>query len=164
MPAAAHNAFLIPENPLQDAIFKRNKPMVYARADIETPPAKTKPEVDADVLASIDPAWLDDAFVYVHCHVPGHWGDMLIRIWRTTYLADQQSEAKANLLHAVNITYAPLWTQVPPRGRYSFVLIFSALPKSCLVFDLIEDIPQPGGFHIKNIARNSSDVYHITLA
>jgi len=138
--------------------------MVYRRADTELPPVKIQPKIDAEVLASIEAEWLEDAFVYVHCHVPNHWRNMLIRIWRTTYLADQHSGTRTGLLHAINITYAPVWTEVPEQGRYSFLLIFSALPKSCTLFDLIEDIPQSGGFFFKDIARNSSDVYHLTLA
>jgi hypothetical protein len=31
------------------------------------------------------------------------------------------------------------------------------------VFDLVEEIPQPGGFVIKNIRRNETDVYHIDI-
>jgi hypothetical protein len=52
---------------------------------------------------------------------------------------------------------------IPDKGTYSFLLIFSALPKACILFDLIEDIPQPGGFLVKGIKRNKTDVYRITL-
>jgi hypothetical protein len=37
------------------------------------------------------------------------------------------------------------------------------LPKKCTVFDLIEEIPEPGGFYIPNIQRNNSDVYHLEI-
>jgi hypothetical protein len=52
---------------------------------------------------------------------------------------------------------------VPDRGTYTFLLIFAALPKSCTQFDLVEDIPEEGGFLVRNIARNKSDVYRINL-
>lgn len=140
-------------------------PVIFTKGSTETtpPPVKTTPKVDVDVLAAIETEWLEDAFIYVHCHVPDHWKDMLIRIWRTTFLIDQQSPARAALLHAINITYAPLWTQVPRNGRYSFLLIFEMLPKTCSIFDLMEEIPQPGGFQIHSIVRNQTDVYHVTL-
>lgn len=129
----------------------------------DLPPVKTTRKIDVDVLAAIETDWLEDAFIYVHCHVPEQWREMLIRIWRTTFLTDQHSPAKASLLHAINISYAPVWTQVPPTGSYTFLLIFEMLPKTCSVFDLVEEIPQPGGFHIPDITRNQTDVYHITL-
>jgi hypothetical protein len=31
------------------------------------------------------------------------------------------------------------------------------------MFDMIEEISQPGGFHIKSIKRNETDVYHIDI-
>jgi hypothetical protein len=88
---------------------------------------------------------------------------MLIRIWKSTFLVDKDSMARSQLVHAENISIAPQWTQIPDGVTYNFLLIFSALPKSCRTFDLVEDIPQPGGFHVANIARNDTDVYHIDL-
>ncbi len=119
--------------------------------------------VGADALASIDPDILEDSFVYVHCSFPIPSPDILIRIWKTTFLKDCHSSGQSQLIHAENISYAPQWTAIPESGTYSFLLIFSSLPKSCTLFDLIEQIPQPGGFSVKNIARNNSDVYRITL-
>jgi hypothetical protein len=136
---------------------------VSRSTETDLPPVKTTPKVDVDVLAAIDTEWLEDAFIYVHCHVPDQWKDMLIRIWRTTFLIDPEGTARASLLHAINITYTPLWTHVPRHGKYTFLLIFEMLPKSCRAFDLVEEIPQPGGFHVPGIVRNQSDVYHITL-
>ena len=119
--------------------------------------------IGVDALAAIDPEILEDSYVYVHCEFPIPSPGFLIRIWKTTVLQDCHSSARSSLIHAENISYAPQWTQVPDRGTYTFLLIFSSLPKSCTLFDLIEDIPQPGGFLVKNIARNKTDVYRITL-
>jgi hypothetical protein len=58
---------------------------------------------------------------------------------------------------------APVWTRIPDKATYSFLLVFEGLPKSVKQFDLIEDIPQAGGFEVRNITRNDSDVYHIDL-
>ena len=127
-------------------------------------PAVTKPGVDAEVLTNIDASTLDDAFVYVHCYFQNKWENMLIRIWKTTFLVDSLSGTRSKLVHAENISMAPVWTQIPDGGEYSFLLIFSGLPESCKQFDLVEDIPEPGGFFIQNISRNETDVYHISVS
>jgi hypothetical protein len=88
---------------------------------------------------------------------------MLIRIWKTTFLVDKGSGSRSRLVHAENISFAPVWTEIPDGGTYSFLLIFSGLPKSCQQFDLLEDIPQSGGFFIPDISRNQTDVYHIDI-
>jgi hypothetical protein len=132
-------------------------------APVHEPPVKTKPAVDIDTLHAIDTDMLEDSFVYVHCYFRNTYKDMLIRIWRTTYLVDRTSGSRSKLVHAENISFAPVWTQIPDGKTYSFLLIFSALPKSCQLFDMIEDIPQAGGFFIENISRNQTDVYHIDL-
>jgi hypothetical protein len=132
-------------------------------------PAKTvelpvvKPAIETDVLTSIDPKTLEDSHVYVHCYVDDPEDEMLIRIWKTTFLIDRASGAKAGLIHAENITIAPLWTMIPGGSPYRFLLIFSSLPKSCSQFDFVEEISQPGGFFFTNISRNERDVYHITI-
>ena len=130
---------------------------------VKEAPAKVQPGVDVETLTSIDPSVLEDSYVYVHCYFPNKAKDMLIRIWSSTYLIDKSSGNRSKLVHAENISFAPVWTQIPDGADYSFLLIFSALPKSCQQFDLLEDIPQPGGFFIENISRNQTDVYHVNL-
>jgi hypothetical protein len=129
----------------------------------QEPPVKTKPDVDQEVLTSIDPLSLEDSFVYVHCYFNNTSDDMLIRIWRSTFLIDRASGSRSQLIHAENISFAPMWTMIPKKGEFSFLLIFSALPKDCTVFDLLEDIPQTGGFFIQGIQRNQLDVYHVDI-
>ncbi len=126
------------------------------------PPA-LKPLVDTDVLTSIDPKTLEDSHVYVHCYVDALPEEILIRIWKTTFLVDRSSGAKAELMHAENVSIAPLWTMIPGGSPFRFLLIFSSLPKSCTQFDFVEEISQPGGFFFTDIARNQRDVYHITI-
>jgi len=126
-------------------------------------PVRTRPAVEAEILTSIDPEALDDSHVYVHCHVGNLAEGMLIRIWRTTFLIDRSQGSKSGLIHAENISFAPEWTMIPGKGAYTFLLIFSALAKSCSVFDLVEEIPQPGGFLVKNIRRNETDIYHVDI-
>lgn len=130
---------------------------------IQDPPVKVKPAVEDSVLASIQPSVLEDSYVYVHCSFDNSWKDALIRIWRTTFLVDHSSGAKSSLVHAENISIAPLWTIIPDKCIHNFILVFSALPKSCTKFDLIEEIPQPGGFVVRDIQRNPRDVYRVTI-
>lgn len=126
-------------------------------------PSKIKPQVDIETLTGIDASVLEDSYVYVHCYFHNTFKDMLIRIWKTTYLVDKGSGSQSKLIHAENISFAPVWTQIPDGRMYTFLLIFSALPKRCISFDLLEDIPQAGGFFIPGIMRNQTDVYHIDI-
>ncbi|MDZ4714713.1 MAG: hypothetical protein SH819_04515 [Cytophagales bacterium] len=129
----------------------------------EEPPVKARPSVDLDVLAAIHPELFDDSHIYVHCHIRNQWQDMLIRIWRATFLLDRESGSRSTLVHAENITYAPVWTLVPDGKSYSFLLIFGALPKTCTLFDLVEETAGSGGFYVSSIPRNERDVYHVNL-
>lgn len=105
-----------------------------------------------------------EAQVIVHiAFTASQQGAELIRIWKSTFLIDQHSSHKSELLHAENITLYPVWLEIPAGKKWVFTLYFSALPKSCTQFDLIEDIPQSGGFHFPNIRRNKSDVYRLKL-
>ena len=130
---------------------------------INEPPVKAKPSVDTDLLFALHPELLSDSYVYVHCHVRHAAMEMLVRIWRTTFLIDRQFSSRSGLIHAENITFAPVWTIVPQNIDYTFLLIFNGLPQSCTVFDLVEEIAQSGGFYVPDIVRNESDVYHIDL-
>jgi hypothetical protein len=149
--------------PLQ-AVIQFICPMLLIKAaKVVEPPVKVKPLVDVEVLTSISPAALEDSFVYVHCYYDNPHHDMLIRVWSTTFLIDKGSGTRSRLLHAENITFAPVWTQIPDGVQYSFLLIFEGLPKSCQQFDLVEEIPQPGGFEVRSVPRNESDVYHLDI-
>jgi len=134
-----------------------------SKTTIKELPVKTEPAVDVEILSSIDTEAMDDSHVYVHCHVSNPEEGMLVRIWRTTFLVDRASGVKSELVHAENISYAPQWTMIPGNVRYSFLLIFSSLSKACSQFDLVEEIPQPGGFLVTDIRRNETDIYHIDV-
>ncbi len=132
-------------------------------AGIPEPPVKAKPSVDMDVLALVHPELMNDSYVYVNCHFNNRWQDMLVRIWRTTFLIDRGSLARSQLIHAENISYATQWTLIPDNQPFSFLLIFAGLPKSCQRFDMLEEIAEAGGFFIKDILRNERDVYHVDI-
>lgn len=106
---------------------------------------------------------LEASHVYVHCYFNNTVKDMLIRIWKTTFLVDKNSSHRSKLVHVENISFAPQWTVIPENKLFQFLLIFDALPKGCEMFDLLEDIPQPGGFYVANIMRNKKDVYHVYI-
>lgn len=101
--------------------------------------------------------------VIVHCSIYAvDLGDAA-RIWRSTYLVDRNSGKKYKLLFAEGISFAPAWTLIPFNKPLEFTLIFKGLPKSCKVFDLVEIIPEEGGFEVVNITRNTTDVYFVTI-
>jgi hypothetical protein len=114
-------------------------------------------------MTETQPDVLQESHVYVHCYFNNTFKDMLIRIWRSTFLVDNSSGHRSPLIHIENISYAPEWTLIPDNRVFHFLLIFNALPRSCTSFDLLEDIPQSGGFHIESISRNNSDVYHVDV-
>ena len=104
-----------------------------------------------------------EAQVIVHCmYYPGYY-ESKIRIWQSTYLLDRHSGHRSPLLHAEHIAVYPNWTDVPVGQPYRFTLVFAGLPKSCVLFDLIEDIPHMGGFEVLYIRRNSSDIYQVEV-
>lgn len=86
--------------------------------------------------------------------------DILIRIWPTTFLI-QEDGSRRKLLFTEGIALFPYW--LPVHLPYTFTLIFEGLDPACKTFDLLEEIPQPGGFQVNGIARNSTDVYHVRL-
>ncbi len=104
----------------------------------------------------------EEGTVIVHCSYTALL-DEGIRIWNSTVLVDRQSGSRSRLLHAENIPVAPVWMQIWAGTTARFTLIFAPLPKTCELFDLFEDIPLPGAFHIRDIRRNKSDVYRVTI-
>ena len=86
-----------------------------------------------------------------------------IRIWSSSYLEDQETGSKSQLLHALNITCAPSWELVMGGTTKRFILIFSSLPKTCQIFHFIEEVPDSYGFEIYGIKRNTSDVYNVSI-
>lgn len=92
------------------------------------------------------------------------YGESRIRIWPTTYLYDQHSSHRSEMVHAEKITMYPEWQVCKPGNNY-FSLIFSGLPDDCKIFDFIELCDnQSGAFQVKNIKRNSDDVYFLMMA
>ena len=95
----------------------------------------------------------------IHC---SYHPETAVRIWPSTFLIEKESGRRAKLITAYNISFAPEWTFGSTTN--TFTLIFEGLSKTCKLFDLMEIIPLPDPFVVKNIARNKSDVYRIQIA
>lgn len=115
--------------------------------------------METEELTEVKTFECEERQTIVHCSCPGDEGD-LYRIWPSTYLIEHGSNRRAKLITAFNISFAPLWTVNDGKG---FTLIFEGLSKGCRSFDLMEIIPESGGFEAFNIARNHMDVYHVSF-
>lgn len=149
---------------MKNRVIFSPKGIVAKSPAIAEPPVKIKPAIDMQVLAALDEELQDNSYVYVHCYLDNPGTDLLIRVWKTTYLVDSSTGTRSKLVHAENVSFAPMWTMVPDGVNFNFLLIFSALPKSSTGFDLVEDVPTSGGFFVPGIQRNMTDVYHINMS
>ncbi|MCX6250187.1 MAG: hypothetical protein NTX61_05485 [Bacteroidetes bacterium] len=127
-----------------------------------TPDIRPFIELDEKIKAELLNQVEEQGTVIVHCSFSAPI-DISIRIWNSTFLVDRVSGSKSQLLHALNISYAPHWELVKAGTTKRFILIFSSLPKTCEVFDFIEEVPDSFGFEIYGIKRNSSDVYNVSI-
>ena len=127
-------------------------------------PAKPKTKVDVAIKYDVQQIIDEERQVTVHCkYDAGNEGDG-IRIWKSTFLYARDSSHKSSLIHTLKISIYPSWTFIEPGKSFYFTLIFSGLPSSCKSFDLIENIPEPGGFFVENISRNDLDVYNVDIS
>ncbi len=142
--------------------FSFPKYNIETEEHVETTTAAPAVKLDVKLKNEILRQVREEGTVIVHCSYTSlmEGGN---RIWTTTVLIDLQSGSRSRMLHAENITFAPVWMDLPVGDTAKFTLIFAPLPKTCERFDLYEDIPQSGRFHVKNIKRNKSDVYHVVI-
>ena len=115
-----------------------------------------KPLLENQVLSEI----FDEKCTIVHCRYFNE-EESMHRIWPTTYLI-QENKIRKKLIQAYNITLYPEW-MITPRGKVVFTLLFEGLDDDCVLFDLLEDIPDSGAFYCSAIKRNSSDVYIVDV-
>lgn len=135
-----------------------------ANFDVIMPPG-VKPDIQIDPATSLQllSSVSEESQVILHCYYTGAFVEDNIRIWKSTFLFPHECHQKSQLITVHNITLYPQWMTVLQGETIVFTLVFSALPRECKVFDMIESIPEPGGFEVKNIQRNKIDVYHIRL-
>ncbi|MHA6696211.1 hypothetical protein [Chryseobacterium sp. A321] len=127
-------------------------------------PSIEKPFLERDLLESLSRSIQQEKQVILHVRYANTaFFGSLIRIWKSSYLVEHDTGNRSELIHAENISFYPVWTEIPPFVHYEFTLVFSGLSKECNKFDFLELIPQSGGFEIPNIKRNKSDVYRVEL-
>jgi len=145
----------------RDKRLESNQPL----QEVSEIPTKKETTIEITFLKSKKPLEKikEESQVTIHFKYTGSmWGNK-IRIWKSTFLHAKGSSHRSSLVHVENISVHPTWTHVSAGETINFTLIFSGLPKDCEYFDLIEDIPEPGGFIVNDIKRNNSDVYHFTM-
>lgn len=116
------------------------------------------PEIITQEATAVETMVAEENQTIVHCICAA---DAAYRIWPTTFLTEHGTGRRAKLITAFNITFYPYWTL--KNAGQKFTLIFEGLSRNCVMFDLKEEIPQEGGFEVKSIARNNSDVYTVTI-
>ena len=94
----------------------------------------------------------------VHCT---YNPEAAVRVWPSTFLIEKEGGRRVKLITAFNISFAPEWTF--GNTNNCFTLVFEGLSKGCSCFDLVEDIPLPDPFVVKNINRNKTDVYNVNI-
>ena len=114
--------------------------------DVDTTPVRVKRRQDHE----------EEGQVTIHMRTRLGGG---VRIWPSVRLRCRSTGMESKFLHAVGLSPFPTWTRVEPGG--AFTLLFEALPSDCQSFDLVEEIPQPGGLVVRDIARNGKDVYRL---
>lgn len=114
---------------------------------------ETKVETEVKTLES------NERQTVIHC---SYDPEAAVRIWPSTFLIEKESGRRVKLVTAFNISFAPEWTF--GNQNNSFTLVFEGLSKECSMFDLVEIIPLPDPFEVRNIARNQTDVYNIRIA
>lgn len=115
---------------------------------------KKKPKIALDPAHRVN----EEKQVMVRSWFPYNTG---ARIWPTTYLVCNQTGKRAKLIYTENVGKYPQWKWL--RANERFLMVFEALPDKCTSFDLYEDIPESGEFHIKGIAKNKTGVYDVPM-
>lgn len=133
--------------------------------EIEFPKIDTEPKIEIEEKLAADAKEYTEVErqVIVHAKVAIGNSVMGVRIWASTFLIPHGSDRKSKLLNTENISIYPQWMTVGFKPYHRFTLIFEGLPKSCTHFDLVEQIPESGGFEARSIPRNHSDIYEVTF-
>lgn len=122
-----------------------------------------KPHIDKKLVEELHAKAQEEQQIVVNCFIKIDY--MLlprIRIWPSTYLFSKDGKRLSRLVKSFNIGIYPTWSYIP-RSGCTFTLIFESLPKDVSTFDLVEVIPEPGEFVIRDITRNNSDVYNLQI-
>ncbi|HRG67022.1 MAG TPA: hypothetical protein PLV12_14485, partial [Saprospiraceae bacterium] len=112
-------------------------------------------QIDPEILAELTNETEEAGQVVLHILYNTPMNTFMnIRIWPTTYLFDQHSNHRSELVHVENICLYPNWMPCFPGEKFHFTLIFSGLPKNCTVFDFIEVCDnEAGAFEARGLHR-----------
>jgi len=127
---------------------------------------------DSDIIELFE----EERYSYLHCTYvvsEKYKSDWHININKNSFLIGGKSLTKLKLINVIGIPIAPQKHCFKKLGEsLQFSLIFPAMPKEWEVFDFIEDIPTvfsdkrllfSNRFYCRNIKRNDTDVYKITI-
>jgi len=119
------------------------------------------------------------AFTYLHCTYttsPKYDNGWWVNIHRECYLTSIVSKDELLMINAIGIPLSPDRHYLQRRGdSITFTLIFPAIPKNWILFDLEERgattptirtrnvILASGSLSIRNIQRNDTGVYHVRI-
>lgn len=127
-------------------------------------PEITKIDIDLEIKRKAKTLSKEEGMIYVRCtYIPAGFTSTRIRIWPSTFLISRETGERVQLMHADNIGLYPQWLFIDSLDHHDFTLIFPRFKGLCKHFDLIEDIPEPGEFIVRNIIRNRSDCYKVTV-
>ncbi len=138
---------------------------------IEAPVISPDRTIDISSKLKLSIQAVEESQVVLHCSFSNlDNGCPQIRIWQSTFLYDLGSSHISKLVHVESIAMYPNWMYLAERETVVFTLIFTGLPKTCTLFNMIEKIPESGGsniresgFYTSNIERNSTDVYFVEI-
>jgi hypothetical protein len=124
---------------------------------------KIKIAIEPEILTKIQ----EEAQIVIHCSLYNdpnlYIGEVGVRVWKETFILDEQSGAVNQMVKAFGIVYEPNWYFIKPGETKRFTMVFESLSKTCKSFTLAEIINQPGPFIVKGIQRNNSDIYSVKL-
>ncbi|MBK8110198.1 MAG: hypothetical protein IPK46_07615 [Saprospiraceae bacterium] len=109
-------------------------------------------QIDPEILAELTNETEEAGQVVLHIlyNTPMHTF-MNIRIWPSTYLFDQHSNHRSELVHVENICLYPNWMPCFPGEKFHFTLIFSGLPKIVRCLILLKFVTTRQA-HLKHVA------------
>jgi hypothetical protein len=123
-------------------------------------PPLLAPQVRPELAPVDDVRPAEPVVVHIRCDMRE---ELIVRIWRSTFLLDRDSSHASALVSWEAITVYPEWTLLRKNVPHVFTLVFDPLPPRVRWFDLAEIIPEPQGWYFPGIARRAPDIYYLDL-
>lgn len=127
--------------------------------------ATTKVNIDSNTLKALQKLSTEESQTIVHCNYvspqkypDGGW----VNIFPSTYLSN--GKKMLPMIQALNIPLAPhIHVFKNPGELKRFTLVFPPLPKEWKSFTFLEICLGYDGFKVKDIKRNNSGIYEISI-